>query len=173
MVQPAALTAARGSFVVLQAGAVGSPTPSYQWQRDGSNLPGATNATLVLRASERDEIESRLKADAVPEHHKAALPTPHAAHPGCFSTATLLASVPLLASGLTDVRLFVSGVTGSTGAGRSPTAGTHHPQRHSDLYSYNATTRGWTLVRSLLLYAAAGNATGDAILTSKIGRAHV
>ena len=51
VVQPAALTAARGSFVVLQAGAVGSPTPSYQWQRDGSNLPGATNAMLVLRSA--------------------------------------------------------------------------------------------------------------------------
>ena len=34
--------------------------------------------------------------------------------------------------------LFVSGVTGSTGSGRKPTAGTHHPLRHSDLYSYNA-----------------------------------
>jgi N-acetyl-gamma-glutamyl-phosphate reductase len=61
-------------------------------------------------------------------------------HPGCFATATLLASVPLLALGLTDARLFVSGITGSTGAGRKPTEGTHHPQRHSDLYSYGALT---------------------------------
>ena len=34
--------------------------------------------------------------------------------------------------------LFVSGVTGSTGSGRKPVDGTHHPTRHSDLYSYNA-----------------------------------
>jgi N-acetyl-gamma-glutamyl-phosphate reductase len=34
--------------------------------------------------------------------------------------------------------LFVSGVTGSTGSGRKPVEGTHHPQRHSDLYAYNA-----------------------------------
>jgi len=73
---------------------------------------------------------------AVPEH-LAAAPTPHVAHPGCFSTATLLATVPLLALGLIEPRVFVSAVTGSTGAGRKPTAGTHHPQRHSDLYSYN------------------------------------
>jgi N-acetyl-gamma-glutamyl-phosphate reductase len=32
----------------------------------------------------------------------------------------------------------VSGVTGSTGSGRKPVDGTHHPTRHSDLYSYNA-----------------------------------
>jgi N-acetyl-gamma-glutamyl-phosphate reductase len=74
---------------------------------------------------------------AVPEHLKKS-PTPHIAHPGCFATATLLASVPLLALGLTDERLFVAGITGSTGSGRKPTDGTHHPHRHSDLYSYGA-----------------------------------
>jgi len=74
---------------------------------------------------------------AVPEH-LAKSPTPHVAHPGCFATATLLASVPLLALGLTDTRLFVTGITGSTGAGRKPVDGTHHPLRHSDLYSYGA-----------------------------------
>jgi N-acetyl-gamma-glutamyl-phosphate reductase len=74
---------------------------------------------------------------AVPEHLQKS-PTPHVAHPGCFATATLLASVPLLALGLTDLRLFVTGITGSTGSGRKPVEGTHHPQRHSDLYTYSA-----------------------------------
>jgi N-acetyl-gamma-glutamyl-phosphate reductase common form len=74
---------------------------------------------------------------AVPEH-LAAAPTPHISHPGCFATATLLASVPLLALQLCEPRLFVAGVTGSTGSGRKPVEGTHHPQRHSDLYSYGA-----------------------------------
>ena len=74
---------------------------------------------------------------AVPEHLPAS-PTPHVSHPGCFATATLLASVPLLALGLTDTRLFVTGITGSTGSGRRPSESTHHPQRHSDLYSYSA-----------------------------------
>ena len=74
---------------------------------------------------------------AVPEHLPVA-PTSHMSHPGCFATATLLASVPLLALGLADTRLFVSGITGSTGSGRRPSEGTHHPQRHSDLYSYGA-----------------------------------
>ncbi len=76
---------------------------------------------------------------ALPEH-LAKAPTPHIAHPGCFATATLLASVPLLAAGLTDARLFVTGVTGSTGSGRKPTEGTHHPLRHGDLYTYGALT---------------------------------
>jgi N-acetyl-gamma-glutamyl-phosphate reductase common form len=74
---------------------------------------------------------------AVPEHLQKS-PTAHVAHPGCFATAALLASVPLLALGLTDTRLFITGITGSTGAGRKPVEGTHHPHRHSDFYSYGA-----------------------------------
>jgi len=74
---------------------------------------------------------------AVPEHLKA-IGTPHVSHPGCFATATLLAVVPLLALNLVEPQLFVAAVTGSTGAGRKPTDGTHHPTRHSDLYAYNA-----------------------------------
>lgn len=74
---------------------------------------------------------------AVPEH-LAKSPTPHVAHPGCFATTALLAIVPLLALDLVTPTLFVSGVTGSTGSGRKPVEGTHHPLRHSDMYSYQA-----------------------------------
>jgi N-acetyl-gamma-glutamyl-phosphate reductase common form len=74
---------------------------------------------------------------AVPEHLARAA-TPHVAHPGCFATAILLASVPLLKLGLIAPTLFVSGITGSTGSGRKPVEGTHHPLRHGDLYSYSA-----------------------------------
>ncbi len=74
---------------------------------------------------------------AVPEH-LAHAPTEHVAHPGCFATAILLASVPLLALGLTRAEFFVSAITGSTGSGRQPQEGTHHPTRHSDVYAYSA-----------------------------------
>jgi N-acetyl-gamma-glutamyl-phosphate reductase len=60
----------------------------------------------------------------------------HIGHPGCFATAVLLATVPLIDSGLTDADVFVTGITGSTGSGRSPQPGTHHPERHSNLYAY-------------------------------------
>ena len=73
---------------------------------------------------------------AVPEH-AAVAEAPHVGHPGCFATAVLLAAVPLIKSGLVDQELFVSGITGSTGSGRSPQAGTHHPERHSNMYAYN------------------------------------
>ena len=74
---------------------------------------------------------------AVPEHAHT-IATANIGHPGCFATAALLATVPLLQSGLTDSELFVTGITGSTGSGRSPQPGTHHPERHSNLYAYKA-----------------------------------
>lgn len=92
---------------------------------------------------------------AVPEHLDR-ISTPHVAHPGCFTTAVLLASVPLLKLGLVEPRLFVSGITGSTGAGRSPVAGTHHPQRHSDMYAYNPLSHRHTPEITALAHVSAG-----------------
>jgi N-acetyl-gamma-glutamyl-phosphate reductase len=73
---------------------------------------------------------------AVPEH-LGETPEGHLAHPGCFTTATLLATVPLLKLGLVEPRVSVVGITGSTGAGRTPTATTHHPARRSNLFAYS------------------------------------
>jgi N-acetyl-gamma-glutamyl-phosphate reductase common form len=92
---------------------------------------------------------------AVPEHLKE-LTTPHVAHPGCFATAILLASVPLLAARLVTGPVFVSGVTGSTGSGRKPVEGTHHPLRHGDLYSYGALTHRHTPEVAACALAASG-----------------
>ncbi|MEQ8767269.1 MAG: N-acetyl-gamma-glutamyl-phosphate reductase [Planctomycetota bacterium] len=64
------------------------------------------------------------------------LPRPHIAHPGCFTTATVLGATPLIAMGLALPEVFVSAVTGSTGSGRSPSLTTHHPERQSNLFAY-------------------------------------
>jgi N-acetyl-gamma-glutamylphosphate reductase len=61
----------------------------------------------------------------------------HIGHPGCFPTAVLLAAVPLLRLGLVEPCLHVVAVTGSTGAGRAPSAATHHPARRSNLFAYS------------------------------------
>jgi len=76
-------------------------------------------------------------ASALPEH-LATTDKPHIGHPGCFATSLLLAAVPLLQLELAGPDLFAIGITGSTGSGRSPAPGTHHPERHSNLYAYKA-----------------------------------
>jgi N-acetyl-gamma-glutamyl-phosphate reductase len=74
-------------------------------------------------------------ACAVPEH-AANIDSTHVGHPGCFATAVLLAAVPLVDSGLAAGPLFVTAVTGSTGSGKTVQTGTHHPERHANLYAY-------------------------------------
>ncbi len=46
--QPASQTVAAGATVTFQCAAAGYPFPTYQWQRNGVDLPGATNATLTI-----------------------------------------------------------------------------------------------------------------------------
>ncbi len=71
----------------------------------------------------------------LPEHASRRKPR-HVGHPGCFATAMLLASMPLLRPALVDSRLMVSAVTGSTGSGRAPKSTTHHPTRHANMFAY-------------------------------------
>ena len=91
----------------------------------------------------------------VPEH-VSNVDKPHVGHPGCFATAVLLASVPLLKAKITNNELFVTGVTGSTGSGKSPGAGTHHPERHGNLYAYKPLSHRHTPEIVSLAAAASG-----------------
>ncbi len=72
---------------------------------------------------------------ALPEHAPGERPA-WVAHPGCFTTAVLLAVVPLLELGLVEPRFAVTAITGSTGSGRTPGAKTHHPERRSNFAAY-------------------------------------
>ncbi|RPI25569.1 MAG: N-acetyl-gamma-glutamyl-phosphate reductase [Acidobacteria bacterium] len=60
----------------------------------------------------------------------------YVSNPGCFATATILALYPLVKGGWVEGPVFVDTKTGSSGAGNSPTAGTHHPRRTNSLFPY-------------------------------------
>lgn len=57
-------------------------------------------------------------------------------NPGCFATATILALYPLYRKAWVDGPVYVDSKTGSSGAGRSPSATTHHPRRTQSLFPY-------------------------------------
>ena len=58
------------------------------------------------------------------------------ASPGCFATTIELALLPLARRGLLSGAVEVVGVTGSSGSGVAPSAGTHHPVRVNNLRTY-------------------------------------
>ncbi len=95
---------------------------------------------------------------AVPEHADD-IDVAHVGHPGCFATASTLATIPLIQSGLTEPEVFISGVTGSTGSGKSPQAGTHHPERNSNFYAYKPLAHRHAPEVAVLAEAATGTAT--------------
>lgn len=72
---------------------------------------------------------------AVPELHEGK-PTKHAVQPGCHATAATIAAYPFVARGLVENDVFVATVTGSSGSGRTPGPGTHHPSRRSNYVAY-------------------------------------
>lgn len=46
--QPASQVGTAGSSVTFTAVASGTPTPTYQWQKDGANIAGATSGSLAI-----------------------------------------------------------------------------------------------------------------------------
>jgi LysW-gamma-L-alpha-aminoadipyl-6-phosphate/LysW-L-glutamyl-5-phosphate reductase len=60
----------------------------------------------------------------------------HVASPGCFATAVELGLLPLARAGLLEGVVHVQGITGSSGSGAAPSAGTHHPVRAGNLRTY-------------------------------------
>ncbi|MEO8554911.1 MAG: N-acetyl-gamma-glutamyl-phosphate reductase, partial [Kofleriaceae bacterium] len=61
----------------------------------------------------------------------------HVASPGCFATTIELALLPLARAGMIDnAVIHVQGITGSSGSGIAPAAGTHHPSRAGNLKTY-------------------------------------
>jgi len=54
--QPVGLTATAGALVKLTALASGVPTPTYQWQKNGVDLVGATSSTLTFTSVQRSDV---------------------------------------------------------------------------------------------------------------------
>ncbi len=60
----------------------------------------------------------------------------YVASPGCFATTIELALLPLARAGLLEGPVEIVGITGSSGSGIVPAAGTHHPSRSNNLKTY-------------------------------------
>ena len=58
------------------------------------------------------------------------------ASPGCFATTIELGLLPLARAGLLEGEVETVGITGSSGSGIAPSAGTHHPVRAGNLRTY-------------------------------------
>ncbi|MBK8258991.1 MAG: N-acetyl-gamma-glutamyl-phosphate reductase [Polyangiaceae bacterium] len=73
----------------------------------------------------------------LPELNRAQIKTADlVASPGCFATTIALGLLPLAKAGLLKGAVDTVGITGSSGSGAAPQAGTHHPIRAVNLRTY-------------------------------------
>jgi|CZKU01.1.fsa_nt_gi N-acetyl-gamma-glutamyl-phosphate reductase len=73
----------------------------------------------------------------LPEHYRERIRgAKYVASPGCFATTIELALLPLAAARVLAGPVEVVGITGSSGSGVAPSAGTHHPVRANNLRTY-------------------------------------
>jgi N-acetyl-gamma-glutamyl-phosphate reductase len=57
-------------------------------------------------------------------------------NPGCYPTGAILALAPVVKSGLIGPEVIVDSKSGTSGAGRTPTQGTHYPEVNEDISAY-------------------------------------
>lgn len=63
------------------------------------------------------------------------------ANPGCFPTGAVLAMAPLLKAGLIETEsIIVNSVTGTSGAGKSPSSKFHFPNMNENIFPYGIGT---------------------------------
>lgn len=96
----------------------------------------------------------------LPEFDRSGLPGASLiACPGCYPTATLLAAIPALEAGIADpTRVYVDAKSGVSGAGKSPSAGTHYPAVNEAVQPYKVGTHRHTPEIAQGLSLAAGSA---------------
>jgi N-acetyl-gamma-glutamyl-phosphate reductase len=89
-----------------------------------------------FRLSSTAQIGQRNFVYGLPELNRDAIRQANGiANPGCFATAIQLALLPLAKHHALDT-VYVTGITGSTGAGQSPTATSHFSWRASNIQAY-------------------------------------
>ncbi len=102
---------------------------------DGIVLP---DALRIIDLSQDFRDESAGFVYGLPEWQREKITQArYIANPGCFATAIQLALLPLAAADMLDT-VYVTGITGSTGAGQSPSATTHFSWRANNIAAYKS-----------------------------------
>jgi N-acetyl-gamma-glutamyl-phosphate reductase len=92
-----------------------------------------------FRLSQNSKIKSKNFVYGLPELNREAIKTAqNIANPGCFATCLQLGLLPLAASKQLNSEVHITGTTGSTGAGQSPSVTTHFTWRNDNLSIYKA-----------------------------------
>lgn len=92
-----------------------------------------------FRLSQNSKIKNKSFVYGLPELNRETIKSAqNIANPGCFATCLQLGLLPLAASKQLNSEVHITGTTGSTGAGQSPSVTTHFTWRNDNLSIYKA-----------------------------------
>ncbi len=92
-----------------------------------------------FRLAESSKLKAKSFVYGLPELNRETIKKAHnIANPGCFATCLELGLLPLASVGLLNNEVHITGTTGSTGAGQSPSPTTHFTWRNDNLSIYKA-----------------------------------
>jgi N-acetyl-gamma-glutamyl-phosphate reductase len=92
-----------------------------------------------FRLTQNSRLKTRDFIYGLPELNRDAIKgAQNIANPGCFATCLQLGLLPLAAKSLLNNEVHITGTTGSTGAGQSPSPTTHFTWRNDNLSIYKA-----------------------------------
>jgi len=92
-----------------------------------------------FRLSQNSKFKSKNFVYGLPELNREAIRSAqNVANPGCFATCLQLGLLPLAANKQLNSEVHITGTTGSTGAGQSPSVTTHFTWRNDNLSIYKA-----------------------------------
>jgi len=93
-----------------------------------------------FRLAHNSKLETRKFVYGLPELNKKQIQSArNIANPGCFATAIQLGLLPLAKAGLLD-EIYITGITGSTGAGQGLTDTSHFSWRANNIQAYKTLT---------------------------------
>ncbi|MBX2924104.1 MAG: N-acetyl-gamma-glutamyl-phosphate reductase [Chitinophagaceae bacterium] len=93
-----------------------------------------------FRLNKQSAIGNRKFVYGLPELNKEEIKKArNIANPGCFATTIQLGLLPLAKAGLLE-EVYTTGITGSTGAGQSPSATSHFSWRANNIQAYKTLT---------------------------------
>jgi N-acetyl-gamma-glutamyl-phosphate reductase len=93
-----------------------------------------------FRLAHNSKLAARRFVYGLPELNKKQIQSAHnIANPGCFATAIQLGLLPLAKAGLLD-EIYITGITGSTGAGQGLTETSHFSWRANNIQAYKTLT---------------------------------
>ena len=150
--QPLSVTIVVGGNASFTVSATGTPSPIYQWRKDGVNIPGATSPTLAITNAQMANAGNYTVAVINSAGSLVSNPATLTVQSPTLNAASSLAAAPTLGSGSTSITLtWADNSSNETGF------------RVEKALSANGT---WTTAVSASANATTANATGLSPLTT-------